>query len=113
MDYFRPYATSGDEAILAAWDSQLAEISNHPGLVDALARSASDLFPRFAAVYADLRRLPRGARRVLQRRLAESSPASHTKLATPLAGAALLLALGSGVGEAATIVVNTTVPTIN
>ncbi len=72
--------------------------------------------------YADLRSLPRSARRSLQRRLARSSALTATlpeyfqqrgrrlqrKMAWSLGGAALLLALGQGVGAAAIITVTTT-----
>ncbi|HTM08012.1 MAG TPA: right-handed parallel beta-helix repeat-containing protein [Verrucomicrobiae bacterium] len=112
MDYLRPYKLSGDEAVLAAWDSQVAEISKHPLLADAIAGAGSELFSRFAASYAELARLPRGARRLLQRRLVRSAPAWQAKLATTLAGAALLLALAQGGAQAATITVNTLVPKI-
>jgi hypothetical protein len=107
MNYFQPYAVSGEEAILAAWDS-VSEIKEN--LAE---RSRSDLFPTFAHVYAELQSLPRGARRVLQRKLAASRDlaipaASRRRLAASVAGAALLLALGQG-AHAATITVNTNI----
>lgn len=71
MNYFQPYLPPLDDAIVAAWDSQIAEAAETPFLAQALAQSA-DLFPRFAACYAQLRALPRGARRALQRQLARS-----------------------------------------
>jgi hypothetical protein len=128
MNYFSPLSLSPDETILAAWDSQFAEAAEDPCLAEELAHSGNELFPRFALCYAELRALPRGARRALQRRLARSPElaavlpewmhrgngiALQHKLARTLAGAALLLALGHGVGHAATITVNTTIPKIN
>jgi hypothetical protein len=53
------------------------------------------------ACYAQLRALPRRMRRALQR-----------KLALPLAGVALLLALGQGLSQAATIIVDGTTCTL-
>ena len=53
------------------------------------------MLPRFAAWYEQLRALPRRLRRALQR-----------KLALPLAGVALLLALGQASSQAATIMVD-------
>jgi hypothetical protein len=106
MNYFQPYLPPLDDAIVAAWDSQVAEAAENPLLAQALAQSA-EIFPRFTACYAQLRALPRGARRALQRQLAWSSeltavpPEWRRKLARSLAGAALLLALSQG-AQAAT-----------
>lgn len=117
MDYFQPYCLPADETILAAWESQAAALADSPSLTNALARQ-SNLFPRFAAAYAQLKALPRGARRTLQRRLAEVrdlaeiAPELRRKLAHSLAGAALLLALAQG-ADAATITVTTNIPDIN
>ena len=72
MNYFRPYALPADETVVAAWDSQVAEAAETPWLAEALARQGGELFPRFAACYAQLRVLPRSARRALQRQLARS-----------------------------------------
>ena len=86
----------------------------------------ASLFARFAACYADLRALPRSARRALQRRIARSSELAailpeylqhrgrrlQHRMAWSLAGAALLLALGQGVATAATITVTTNNPNI-
>lgn len=58
MNYFQPYLPLLDETIVAAWDSQVAQATETPRLAQALAQSA-DLFPRFAACYAQLRGLPR------------------------------------------------------
>jgi hypothetical protein len=127
MDYFKPYSIAADETILAAWDSQVAKVESDTQLAKSLAAQSADLFPRFAARYAELRALPRGARRSLQRRIArsgelgESSPerlqgragnAAPSKLASSLAGAALFLALARGAAPAATINVDTDVPTV-
>jgi hypothetical protein len=116
MNYFQPYLPPLDDAIVAAWDSQIAEAAETPLLAQALAQSA-ELFPRFAACYAQLRALPRGARRALQRQLARSREVAmpsawQLKLAHSLAGAALLLALAQG-AQAATIKVTTNNPVIN
>ncbi|MGH7766492.1 MAG: hypothetical protein ACREQP_03485 [Candidatus Binatia bacterium] len=102
MNYFQAYLPSLDESIVAAWDWQVAAAAETPCLAQALATQRADLFPRFAACYAQLRALPRGARRALQRQLARSdAPANvpaewQRKLASSLAGAALLLALAQG-----------------
>jgi hypothetical protein len=60
-----------------------------------------EMWRRATACYAQLRVLPRRVRRALQR-----------KLALPLAGVALLLALGQGLSSAATIVVDGTTCTL-
>jgi hypothetical protein len=127
MNYFSPLSLSPDETILAAWDSQFAEAAEDPCLAEGLAHSGNEMFPRFAVCYAELRALPRGARRALQRQLARSPElaavlpewmqrgngiALQHKLARTLAGTALLLALGHGVGHAATITVDTNIPKI-
>src|SRR5262249_28659460 len=79
-----------------------------------------------AACYGALRAFPRSARRALQRRLARSGELATSlpeclqrggrslqhRMAWSLAGAALLLALGQGVGSAATITVQTSNPNI-
>lgn len=119
MNYLRPFSLPADETILAAWDSQVAHAAaDGPFLAEALSRAGRDVFPRFAVYYSELRVLPRGARRALQRQLARSHepaaipPIWQRKLAHSLAGAALLLALAQG-AQAATITVNTTIPKIN
>jgi hypothetical protein len=117
MNYFQPYSLPADQAVLAAWDSQLAELAECPALVTALA-TQRELFPRFAAHYARLRALPRGTRRALHRKLARArevisiQPEWQKKLAGSIAGAALLLALAQS-ASAATITVTTSVPDIN
>jgi hypothetical protein len=119
MNYFRPYSPAVDETIFAAWDSQIAEAKETPWLAEALGRAGGELFPRFVKCYAEIRALPRGARRALQRQLARSRelaaipPEWQQKLARTLAGAALLLALGGGAAEAATMVVKTSIPGVN
>jgi hypothetical protein len=118
INYFQSYTFSADETMIAAWDSQVAQAARTPRLAETLAAQSSDLFRRFAARYAELRALPRGSRRALQRRLARSSDLANIpaewrrKLSHSLAGAALLLALAQG-AQAATITVTTDVPTIN
>jgi hypothetical protein len=118
MNYCQPYVLSPDETIVAAWDCQLTQAGEDPCLAEALAHAGNGLFQRFATCYAQLRALPRGARRALQRQLARSQelaaipPEWQFKLARSLAGAALLLALGHGVAQSATITVTTNIPTI-
>jgi hypothetical protein len=101
MNYFQPYSLSSDQTIVAAWDSQIAEAAEMPWLAQTLTAQSSELFPHFAACYAQLCALPRGARRALQRQLPCSRDVAailltwRRKLATSLAGAALLLAQGA------------------
>jgi hypothetical protein len=117
MNYFQPYSLPADPAVLAAWDSQLAELAECPAIINALAKRR-ELFPRFAESYVRLRALPRGTRRALQRKLGRTrellsiQPEWQRKLAGSLAGAALLLALAQS-ASAATITVTTNVPDIN
>src|SRR5207342_2414205 len=126
MNYFNLYSSFPDPTITAAWDAQIKESDKTPWLADALTECGDELFARFAACYAELRALPRGARRALQRRIGLSSELAailpkylqHSgrrlqhRMAWSLAGAALLLALGQGVGAAATITVTTNNPNI-
>src|SRR5262249_36009823 len=125
MNYFDLYSSYPDRTIAAAWDSQVKEADN-TWLAGTLTECRGELFARFAPCYAELRALPRSARRALQRQLARSTdlaailpqylqqggrPLQH-RMAWSLGGAALLLALGHGVGTAATITVTTTNPNI-
>jgi hypothetical protein len=80
--------------VRAAWQTQLAAAVNTSGLLPVLVRRRSELLPRFAAYYTQLRALPRRVRRALQR-----------QWRLPLAGIALMLALGQSPGQAATIAV--------
>jgi len=122
MNYFDLYSSYPDHTIAAAWDAQLAEAAQTPWFKEILLRRGTELFPRFAACYTELRVLPRSARRALQRQIARSSePVAifpewlqsggrrelQYKLARSLAGAALLLALWQGMASAATITVTT------
>src|SRR5215467_7122111 len=121
MNYFDLYSSYPDRTIAAAWDSQVKEADTSPWLTDC----GDELFARFAACYAELRALPRSARRALQRQIARSSDLAailpeylqhggrklQHRMAWSVAGAALLLALGQGVA-AATITVTTTNPNI-
>ena len=121
MNYFDLYSSYPDHTIAAAWDSQVKEADTTPWLTDC----GDELFARFAACYAELRALPRSARRALQRQIARSSDLAailpeylqhggrklQHRMAWSVAGAALLLALGQGVA-AATITVTTTNPNI-
>jgi hypothetical protein len=126
MNYFDLYSSYPDRTIAAAWNSQVKESNNTPWLAGALTECGGELFAHFAACYAELRALPRSARRALQRRLARSSELAAVlpeylqqggrrlqhRMAWSLAGAALLLALGQGVASAATITVTTNDPRI-
>src|SRR5258706_8573112 len=125
MNYFDLYSSYPDSTIAAAWDSQVKEADQTPWLTDSLTECGEELFARFAACYAELRALPRGARRALQRRIARSTDLAailpeylHSgrrlqhRMAWSLAGAALLLALGQQVATAATITVTTNNPNI-
>jgi len=126
MNYFDPYPLCVDESVTTAWKSQLAEAESTPWLAQTLVGRASEIFPRFVTAYMNLRSLPRGVRRSIQRRLARSRYVIERapewlkrregrrlryKLASSLAGAALLLALGQNV-QAATITVTTNKPGI-
>ena len=126
MNYFDLYSTYPDHTITAAWDSQVKEADKTPWLTDTLTECGGELSSRFAARYAELRALPRSARRALQRRIARSSELAailpqylqyggrrlQRRMAWSLAGAALLLALGQGVATAATITVTTNDPNV-
>jgi hypothetical protein len=103
-----------DDTIVAAWDSQVEELIHTPGLGDLVAAEGAKLLPRFAEHYARLRAMPRGARRAFERKLARrcrsaALPAWQKRLATSMAGAALLLAL-TATGQAATINVTPKTP---
>lgn len=115
MNYFQPFVLGCDETIVAAWDSQVCELANAPAAAALIAREGAQLFPRFASYYARLRSLPRGTRRAIERRLKRryarrGAPEWQPRLAATLAGAALLLALGQGASEAATINVTPKTP---
>jgi len=126
MNYFDLYSSYPDRTIAAAWDSQIKEADKTPWLAGTLTECGDELFARFAACYAELRALPRGARRALQRQLARSGELAailpeyfqqggrrlQHRMAWSLAGAALLLALGQDVATAATITVTTNDPRI-
>jgi hypothetical protein len=126
MNYFDLYSSYPDRTIAAAWDSQVKEADKTPWLAGALTECEDELFACFAACYTELRALPRSARRTLQRQLARSSELAailpeylhrggrrlQHRMAWPVAGAALLLALGQGVATAATITVTTSNPNI-
>ena len=81
--------------LLTPWQVPLATAVPPPWGRAELGPRDGELWERMRACYAQLRALPRRVRRALQRRLA-----------LPLAGVALLLALGSGPSQAATIVVD-------
>ena len=126
MNYFNLVSTYPDPTIAAAWESQIKEADKTAWLADTLKHCGNELFGRFATRYAELRALPRGARRALQRRIARSSELAAVlpeylqqggrrlqhRMAWSLAGAALLLALGQGRATAATITITTSDPSI-
>src|SRR6266498_4053007 len=126
MNYLDLYSSYPDRTITAAWDSQVKAADRISWFADILTERSGELFSRFATCYAELRALPRGARRSLQRRLARSSELAAVlpeylqqggrrlqhRMARSLAGAALLLALGQGVATGATITVTTNDPRI-
>ena len=126
MNYFNLVSTYPDPTIAAAWESQIKEADKTAWLADTLKHCGNELFGRFATCYAELRALPRSARRALQRRIARSNELAAVlpqhlqqggrqlqhRMAWSLAGAALLLALGQGVATAATITVTTNDPSI-
>src|SRR5512147_82977 len=107
MNYLDLYSSYPDRTITSAWDAQLRYGSKNPWLNEALRRCGNELFARFAACYSELRALPRGTRRAVQRRIARSNELRailpkylqrgerrlQQKMAWSLAGAALLLAL--------------------
>src|SRR5215831_1163588 len=93
MQNTSPTPTS-DARVRAAWEEQVAAAVKTPGLPE-LIRCQPELLSRFAAYYSQLRALPRRMRRALQR-----------QWRLPLAGIALMLALGQPSAQAATITVN-------
>jgi hypothetical protein len=99
MHYYNVCPPSADENLVAAWDSQLRQLKTS-WIEQLIAERGQDLFQRFASSYAELKALPRGARRAVQRRLTqpdnvgEISTEWRRKLACTVAGAALLIALG-------------------
>src|SRR4029079_16444671 len=115
MNYFDLYSSYPDRTIASAWDAQLKYGSKNPWLNEALRRYGDELFARFAACYTELRALPRGARRRLQRRLARSTDFGAAlpeclrqseqrlqhRMAWSIAGAAFLAAAGPGGGTGA------------
>jgi len=73
MPYSR-FTPTLDARIRAVWQTQLAATVKIPGLLPELMRCRSELFPRFAACYTQLRALPRQVRRALQRQHATLFP---------------------------------------
>lgn len=90
-----------DEEVQTAWQEQVAAAAQAPWLWQTLVQHGSALYPRFVAAYGQLQALPRRVRRALRRRLKQ-----------PLAGVALLLALGQEPALAARITVTTRNPAI-
>jgi hypothetical protein len=111
MNYFQSHSLPADAGVVAAWDSEIARANEIPSLARLIAERGAELYPEFAKRYAEVRALPRSARRALQRRLAASRelasiPAEwQRRLAYSIAGAALLLVLSDGPLQAATITV--------
>src|SRR5215212_3444143 len=89
-----------DQATLSAWQAEL-EASNNPSIKQQCLQREPELLPRFAAHYQQLKALRRRVRRSLQRQWKQ-----------PLAGIALLWALGQGPALAATINVDGTTCTL-
>src|ERR1044071_1416790 len=111
MYYSSPCPRPADESVVSAWDSELRRIKT-PWIEQLLAEQGQELFQRFTSSYNELRVLPRNARRALQRKLARSEdgtiPAEwRRRLAYSIAGAALLVALGQTLSEAAAPKVST------
>ena len=75
MNYLDLYSSYPDHTIAAAWDSQVKEVDKTSWLAETKAYG-DELFARFAACYADLRALPRSARRA-------SSDESHAPASWP------------------------------
>src|ERR1041384_345368 len=105
MYYFSPCPLPADESGVSAWDSELRRIKT-PWIEQLLAEQGQELFQRFTSSYNELRAVPRNARRALQRKLARSEdgtiPAEwRRRLAYSIAGAALLVALGQTLSDAA------------
>jgi parallel beta helix pectate lyase-like protein len=113
---------------LTARRTEIIAAADEPGLADALAQRDLELLPRVDACYSELCALPRPRRRALQRQLARArhltailddwlkrsaGRALQRRLARSLAGAALLLALAAGPGNAAIITVTTNIPAIS
>jgi hypothetical protein len=115
MNYFQSYSLPADAGVVAAWDSEIARAKEVPPLARLIAERGAELYPEFAKRYAEVRALPRSARRALQKRLAKSRdlaaiPAKwQRRLAYSIAGAALLLAM-SGAAQAGTINVTPKTP---
>jgi hypothetical protein len=117
-----------NEADLLVWQTEIVGSTQFPRLREVLAARVAALLPRVKKCHAELRSLPRRARREWQHRLARSSALTvmlrewserragrtlQKQLARSVAGAALLLALVHSVGHAGTTTVTTTNPAIN
>src|SRR5690349_23399897 len=98
MKYFQSYTPAADAAIFSAWDSELCKPENS-WLREILSQRRDEVLERFVAQYKAISAMPRSARRVLLRRLAqpdnvgEISTEWRRRLAGTVAGAALLVAL--------------------
>ena len=68
MNYLDSHSAYCDRSITVAWEAQRKCVTKSLCRNEAL-QYGNELFARFAETYADLRSLPRSARRSLQRRL--------------------------------------------
>jgi hypothetical protein len=93
MYYSQPLSFSIEENLLTAWESCVRDA---PRFAD-----DTEVFSRFAAAYAKIEIMPRGARRALQRKLARSndlviSVRARRHLAASIAAAARSVAKYAG-----------------
>jgi len=65
MNYFNLLSTYPDPNIASAWNSQISAAKKTPVFAAARAKHGDEIFQCFAAAYAELRALPRTARRRL------------------------------------------------
>jgi Chlamydia polymorphic membrane protein (Chlamydia_PMP) repeat len=122
MQYFQSLSLCPDDSLVAAWDSGVVEFADAPELEAVLTSRCAALLPRFVVCYAHIRALPRGGRRELAHRLKRSRKLGDllprrrrrliARVATSVAGLAMLLALVQSV-EAASITVTTTAAGVN
>src|SRR5215208_7657504 len=74
-----------DQALLSAWQAEL-EASNNPSIKQQCLQRESELLPRFAEQYRQLKALPRRLRRSLQRQWKRSLPSVALLMALSSAG---------------------------
>jgi hypothetical protein len=75
-----------DQPILSVWHQGMAEAAKHPALKHQLENQESELLPRFAEHYRQLKALPRRLRRSLQRQWKRSLPSVALLMALSSAG---------------------------